>query len=56
MGYRLAAPLERCSRGPQTAAVLADLAAIVHTLRRGWGARHVVLSGIPPVGRFPALP
>jgi len=42
--------------GRGTAAVLADLEAIVDTLQRGWGARHVVLSGMPPVGRFPALP
>jgi lysophospholipase L1-like esterase len=42
--------------GRGTTAVLADLEAIVDTLQRDWGARHVVLSGMPPVGRFPALP
>jgi lysophospholipase L1-like esterase len=42
--------------GRATAAVLADLGAILDTLQRGWGVRHVVLSGMPPIGRFPALP
>jgi lysophospholipase L1-like esterase len=42
--------------GRGSAAVLADLDAIVDTLQRGWGARHVVLSAMPPIGRFPALP
>jgi lysophospholipase L1-like esterase len=42
--------------GRGTAATIADLDAIVDTLQRGWNARHVVLSSMPPIGRFPALP
>lgn len=42
--------------GRGTAATLADLDAIVDTLQRDCGARHVVLSTMPPIGRFPALP
>ncbi len=42
--------------GRGTDAVLADLHAIVNTLQQSWGVRHVVLSGMPPIGRIPALP
>ena len=42
--------------GRPAAAVLDDLQAILATLARDWGVRHAVLTGMPPVGRFPALP
>jgi lysophospholipase L1-like esterase len=35
---------------------LADVAAVVALLRDRFGARHVVVSGVPPLGRFPAVP
>lgn len=31
-------------------------AQLVETLRRRFGARHISLAGLPPVGRFPLLP
>jgi lysophospholipase L1-like esterase len=42
--------------GRPAAAVLDDLQAILDTLARDWGVRHAVLTGMPPVGRVPALP
>ena len=42
--------------GRAPADVLADLVAVVELLRTRFGVRHVVVSGIPPVGEFPALP
>ena len=42
--------------GRAPAEVLADLVAVVALLHTRFGVRHVVLSGIPPVGEFPALP
>jgi lysophospholipase L1-like esterase len=42
--------------GRAPADVVADLVAVVELLRTRFGVRHVVVSGIPPVGEFPALP
>ncbi len=42
--------------GRPAAAVLADLSAIADALERDWGVRHVVLTGLPPVDRFLAVP
>ena len=36
--------------------ILADLSAIVELLGTHTGARRVLLSALPPIGRFPALP
>jgi lysophospholipase L1-like esterase len=35
---------------------LADVAATAEMLRDRFGARRVVVSGVPPLGRFPAVP
>lgn len=35
---------------------VADQEALVHRLAHGLGARHVLLSAVPPMHRFPALP
>ena len=42
--------------GRAPADVVADLVAVVELLRSRFGVRHVVVSGIPPLGEFPSLP
>ena len=42
--------------GRAPAEVLADIVAVVGLLHTRFGVRHVAVSGIPPVGEFPALP
>ena len=37
-------------------AVLADLVEVASILRKRFGVRHVLVTGMPPVDRFPALP
>jgi lysophospholipase L1-like esterase len=42
--------------GRAPAEVLADLVAVVTLLQTRFRVRHVVVSGLPPIGEFPALP
>jgi lysophospholipase L1-like esterase len=42
--------------GRAPAAALADVVAVVELLRTRFGVRHVVLTALPPVGEFPAVP
>lgn len=42
--------------GRAPAAVLADLVEVAAILRARFGVRHVLVTGLPPVDRFPALP
>jgi lysophospholipase L1-like esterase len=42
--------------GRAPAEVLADLVAVVTLLQTRFTVRHVVVSGLPPIGEFPALP
>jgi lysophospholipase L1-like esterase len=48
--------LNDVTAGRPPATALADLTALVDLLRSRFGVRHVVLSGLPPVGAFPSLP
>lgn len=48
--------LNDVTRGRAPEAIVADLDAIVTLLGTHTGARRVILSGLPPIGRFPALP
>ena len=48
--------LNDLTAGRKPAAVLADVVAVVELLRTRFGVRHVVLTALPPVGQFPAVP
>jgi lysophospholipase L1-like esterase len=48
--------LNDVTRGRSAEAILEDLEAIAALLGAHTGARHLLLSGLPPIGRFPALP
>ena len=48
--------LNDVTRGRPAVAILEDLAAIATLLGQHTGAQHLLLSGLPPIGRFPALP
>jgi lysophospholipase L1-like esterase len=48
--------LNDLTAGRAPAAVLADVIAVVELLRTRFGVRRVVLTALPPVGQFPAVP
>lgn len=48
--------LNDVTRGRAPEAIVSDLEGIVTLLAAQTGARRVILSGLPPIGRFPALP
>lgn len=48
--------LNDVTRGRPVRATLADLVTVVDLLRSRFGARRVIVCGVPPVGSFPALP
>lgn len=48
--------LNDVTAGRPPEAILGDLEAIRELLARHTGAQHLILSGLPPIGRFPALP